>query len=297
MSVVKNVKKVFLSCCVSPFMKKLNVMGPEETLEYILKNKVSIGRFGDGELMLMNGENIPFQKANKDLMERLKEVKNTENFLVCIPSVFDKQLFNKRLLTKNEYSFWKRDILKNSYYWKKYFNKNSFIGDTELTRFYIRYNDRSNVGNYVTHLKELWDNKNAIIVEGRTSQVGVGNDILDNAQSVRRIICPNNNAFEKYDQILKSVKENYKDGDIVLIALGPTATILAYDLSKSGIWALDMGHFDIEYEWFLAKTEHKIPVKNKHVNEIGDMGSQDKNNVNYLNQIIKEIKNDTNTKY
>ena len=44
---------------------------------------------------------------------------------------------------------------------------------------------------------------------------------------------------------------------IILIALGPTATVLAYDLSKRGYQAIDVGHIDIEYEWFLNNASKK----------------------------------------
>ena len=47
---------------------------------------------------------------------------------------------------------------------------------------------------------------------------------------------------------------------LILIALGPTATILAYDLYKLGYRAIDIGHIDIEYEWFLRKANTKIPI-------------------------------------
>lgn len=33
-------------------------------------------------------------------------------------------------------------------------------------------------------------------------------------------------------------------GRLILIALGMTATVLAYDLSKAGFWAIDIGHID-----------------------------------------------------
>lgn len=32
--------------------------------------------------------------------------------------------------------------------------------------------------------------------------MGVGKDLYENAKSVKRIICPTNNAFDKYDEIL-----------------------------------------------------------------------------------------------
>ena len=66
-------------------------------------------------------------------------------------------------------------------------------------------------------------------------------------------------------QLLKEVatKTNDVAGDGTT-----TATVLAYDLSKKGFRALDFGHVDIEYEWYLKKATHKVPVKNKIVNEI-----------------------------
>ena len=37
---------------------------------------------------------------------------------------------------------------------------------------------------------------------------------------------------------------------LFILALGPMATVLAYDLARLGYRALDLGHIDIEYEWF-----------------------------------------------
>mgnify|MGYP000128627122 CR=1 FL=1 len=50
---------------------------------------------------------------------------------------------------------------------------------------------------------------------------------------------------------------------LFLIALGPTATVLAYDLFKSGYQAIDAGHVDVEYEWWRmgAKRESKAGTK------------------------------------
>ena len=54
-----------------------------------------------------------------------------------------------------------------------------------------------------------------------------------------------------------------KKNKLILIALGPTATVLSYDLNKLGYQAIDIGHADIEYEWYLRKAKKKIPIKNK----------------------------------
>ena len=74
---------------------------------------------------------------------------------------------------------------------------------------------------------------------------------------------------------------------MILLALGPTATILAYDLALKGYQAIDIGHVDIEYEWFRMGATHKVPVPNKFVNEAGaGVGVGDIDNKKYLSEIV-----------
>ena len=115
-------------------------------------------------------------------------------------------------------------------------------------------------------LKMIWDKKEILIVEGELSRMGVGNDLYENAAGLSRLICPAENAFGKYDEILEASKKYGKD-KLILIALGPTATILSHDLAKNGYWAIDIGHIDVEYMWMLSKTQTKIPIKGRYVIE------------------------------
>lgn len=69
--------------------------------------------------------------------------------------------------------------------------------------------------------------------------------------------------------------------------MGPTATILAADLSTRGYQAIDIGHIDIEYEWSRMHVTHKVPVENKFVNEAGaGVGVGDINDIKYKNEIV-----------
>ena len=79
---------------------------------------------------------------------------------------------------------------------------------------------------------------------------------------------------------------------LILIALGPTATILAYDLYKLGYQVIDVGHIDIEYEWYLRKSKKRIRIEYKFVNEAKNGGKNIKKikDVNYYKQIIAIIK-------
>ena len=134
------------------------------------------------------------------------------------------------------------------------------------SRFYMDYKDKSNSEVVINKLKKIWENRDITIIEGYLSRLGVGNDLFDKANSIRRILCPSNNAFSKYTEILKeSMKEN--KNRLILIALGPTATVLAYDLYLNGHQAFDLGHADIEYEWYLRKATTPCKIENKYVNE------------------------------
>lgn len=103
-------------------------------------------------------------------------------------------------------------------------------------------------------------------MEGEKSRLGVGNNLFSNAKMIRRIIAPSKNAFDVYESILLSCRKHCK-GMLTLIALGPTATILAYDLGMEGVRAIDIGHIDIEYEWFIRGCNNKCAIEEKYVNE------------------------------
>ena len=120
-------------------------------------------------------------------------------------------------------------------------------------------------------LKGLWEGKDIIIIEGVKTRLGVGNDLFTGAKSIKRILGPATNAFDHLDEIREKIEEVRTD-ELVIMALGPTATILAADLSAKGIQAIDIGHVDIEYEWYLRGAQKHDPVPGKYTNE-ADQGS------------------------
>lgn len=105
-------------------------------------------------------------------------------------------------------------------------------------------------------------------------------------------MCPSKSAFSVYDKILRNVLEVHEKEELILIALGPTATILAYDLAEKGVQALDVGHIDIEYEWFLRKDRTHKKIEGKFVSEAqgGSEVSAVKEQA-YVSQIVMKIEN------
>ena len=244
---------------------KLDIMNIEETINYIKNEKKSISRFGDGELDIIAGGEIGFQSQNKELGQKLKEILcDKQDFcLIGIPDVLNG--FDN--LTEESERFWIENMEKNRSRWLEYLHKDMKYGTANMTRLYIRYKDRSNTGKYFEMLKSLWDGRDVVICEGEQTRMGVGNDLLDNCKSISRIIGPAENAFDKYDEIFEALKQQPKDS-LIIMALGPTASVLAYELAKEGYQALDIGHLDIEYEWYLRNVSKKEKIMNKYTNEV-----------------------------
>ena len=159
-------------------------------------------------------------------------------------------------------------------------------GNTFLSRFYSMEFDKALSAHRITLLKQLWNNRDIIFVEGRDTKMGVGNDLFDNVQSIRRVLCPSKDAFEKYDDIIAKVLEIPRnENNLFILALGPTATVMAADLHKAGLQVLDMGHMDIEYEWYRMGVTQKVPVTGKFSNEAAILGLAD-------SAVVGELKDD-----
>lgn len=264
----------------------------EESVKDIILNHKSLCRFGDGEFASIDGvSRHHFQTIMNPLLSaRLEEVLHSsdENILIAVANNYG----NLEAYTEQA----KREI--RAYMTKKIryqhmtlLQKDRKYVDTYITRPYMMYTDKETTGpkERFALLQQIWDRRNCIIVEGEQSRLGIGNDLFANALSVQRVLCPAENAFEKYNEILTYCKQLPKDA-LYLIALGPTATVLAYDLAKSGRQALDIGHVDLEYEWYLRGIEHREIIQGKYTNECnGGNIVEDVEAPEYEKEILKVI--------
>lgn len=265
---------------------KPKIKSIDETMDYIINNKSSLARYGDGELALINNLSIGFQDKNIELSTRLKEILKIQssNILICIPGAIN----STDNFTDSAKQCWQEHFKTGRISWLKHINLKFEYGDASMTRLYMDYKDKKNCERYFNKIKRIWDRRNIVIIEGRYTGLGVGNDLFKNALSIRRIVAPNQNAYGKYERIYEEAIKIDKN-DLILIALGPTATVLAYDLSKLGYQAIDIGHIDIEYEWFLRGAREKIAIEKKWINEVDTRSSVGIKDDKYLTQIITTI--------
>ena len=273
---LKHPKKQCLNCTNEIIFYGLNIVSTEDTLNEIIENKRSISRFGDGELFLMRGYGIHFQKYNRKLSKRLlKIIKNKcpdKNLLVGINFYYKKKDF--RLYSRGTKSYWKNFFRYNRHRILKIINKNTTYYSSWISRFYTTFKNKSHVPDYVKKFKKIWENRDILIVEGEKTRNGVGNDLFNNAKSIKRIICPTKNSFRVYRKILNAILKVDKSY-LVLISLGPTAAVLACDLSKLGYQAIDIGHANSQYKKFLKrKKKLQIYGKNENNNTIENYNKQ-----------------------
>ena len=270
--------------------RDINILSSEDSVKYIIEHRCSVSRYGDGEFFIMMGKPMGFQQPNTGLAQRLNEVLQSDdapNHMIGIPLPL-KDLNIISMYDSKE--FWGYYTLRYGEYIHSLLSSKRVYLDTQLSRFYKMYENKAFAERIVSLLRQIWYHRDVVIVEGTKSRSGVGNDLYDHAHSIRRILGPATNAFDKYDEMLQAITRNVSKDKLILLSYGMTATVLAYDLAKLGYWAIDLGHLDIEYEWYRMGAKEKVAVKGKYTNEAsgGDV-VEDCNDTEYLNQIICDI--------
>ena len=271
--------------------ERWNIKTTKETIEKIIQG-YSISRYGDGEFdIAFRKKELYFQEYDSELSKYLREILNSnlEKLLVAIP----RTLIEIKNLKENEKYFWSRYYLKQKEKLEKNISKDKVYFDSMISRFYMPYiNPEENIES-IDKLIKYFSNKKILIIEGENTRYGLGNSLLKNSSEIQRIILPDRNGFRKYKEVIKFVLENFTRDNIILIALGPTATVLAYEFSKEGYQALDIGHLDVEYEWYLLKAKTKVDLQYKTVSEVSEIKEKEildkKLEDLYLKQIKKKI--------
>lgn len=275
-----------------PFLKRVwkmpIVLSIEETIDKIIEERCSICRYGDGEfLFIIHKVNLPFQQFDKELHKRLIEILKSKNdsILVGLPIGYH----SMENLTKRSKLTWSSHIAWTYPHLKKFLDLSKTYYNSSMTRPYVNYVDKSVCAVYFQKLMKIWEGREVLLVEGEKSRLGVGNNLFSNTKKIERILAPHVNAFGKYKEIIDEVKKHSRS-KLILIALGPTATVLAYDLARLGFQAIDVGNVDIEYEWFIRGSNKKIKIPGKYSNEVvGGIDVEDIQCKNYETEVIERV--------
>ncbi len=261
-----------------------------EALNKVYYEKKSLCRYGDGEFEIIFGRERPlFQNCRTELQERLREVlvDRGDKVIICIANNYGCLDEYTETAAQEIRAYMTSDVRKDHMHIidleKEYY-------DAYISRPYMIYKDRTKASQIFALWKRLWQNREVVIVEGRLSRNGYGNDLFQDCSSVERILCPAENAWDFYYEIYQYIEDNIEKDKLLLIALGPAATVLAYDLANKGYQAIDMGHLDNEYEWYLRGAKERVNISYKYVAECRNGAQADIiNDDEYESQIIKYI--------
>lgn len=264
----------------------------EDTVDTIVNGGKSLSRYGDGEFMWMLGISYPsYQNLTVELQDALiKSVNvNDDRIIIGLPRAFfyPDECCRKH---KMEWIICRAKILPEL---KNIINFQRTFADAGITRPWSDRLDPEYAMETFRQLKRIWSERDICIVEGEKTKLGMGNDLFSEAKSVRRIIGPSINAFQKSEKIFQVIKDNISKETLILFALGPTASILTVQLAQYGYQAIDIGHIDIDYMWFLLRSIERINIPGKYVNEAGRVKCVQENKYDedegYLNSIIARV--------
>jgi glycosyltransferase family protein len=223
------------------------------TLKEIADKNCSVARYGDGELGICMGEGIRFQEYDGKLSQRLKEIlvdESVENLLVCLaPHTNSYYTVTPRVRTFI-YKFFARR--KESYV--KLLNPDRKYGSTFISRPDAFLFEAGQLEQYRELLRRLWDKRDVLVVTGKGSRFSLDEELFDNIKSSEVIYGLPENAFREYNDILERIKTHSRD-KLILLAMGPAATVLAYDLAKEKYQAIDLGHLPSCYQ--IAKSDSR----------------------------------------
>lgn len=262
------------------------------TIGEIITKRKSLARFGDGEFAAIAGRiRHRFQtEIDEELGQRLLEVLQSEeeNLLIGIADNYG-SLEKYTQQAKREIRCYLNPQVRREHI--NLLSPNKIYYDAYVTRPYVMYEDNQTDAprQRFQALRKIWEGRDCVFVEGCFTGLGVGNDLFDNAAGIQRILAPAENAFSKYQKIWDFCMKQKKD-TLFLLALGPAATVLAYDLCKAGYQAVDIGHVDLEYEWFLRGEGCRTPVSGKYNNEMGEEQQLSRiEDADYLSQVIADF--------
>lgn len=210
------------------------VLGELETMHRVVSGR-SIARYGDGEFkMASHDAGIKSQVSDPRLSARLREIlQKSGDCMIGIPNI--------------------RSDTPKADFWGKYMKFGRLLADRPYVSSFITRPDSApwiNTSEYWALLESLWVGQDVTVVRG--SSKSLAPDDMIGAGEVTDILCRKQHAWQDYHEILDRIGRPSR----ALICLGPTATVLAVDLCKKGVHAVDLGHAAM----FLRKKRRGLPM-------------------------------------
>lgn len=232
------------------FKPELTVLNYEDTVDKLMLHPKSFCRFGDGEMEIIKGNNIPFQKYDKKLAEKMRFILKNN-----VPNLYVGINYNYFHSTRNLLPCVREFYLKNASTYRKDFieyssNDREYIA-AGFNQIYMTLKDYDFQKHY-DKIKTLFKDKNVVLFIGKGIKNKFKYNIFEDAKSIEYVEGANVNAFNEYENLLAKAVTYDKD-NILCFILGPISKILVYDLSQLGYLAYDIGHLMKDYDAYMNR--------------------------------------------
>ncbi len=216
------------------YIPKISYHSIDDTPRFLEEGK-SIIRFGDGEIFILNGGDLPGQKYDTHLAHLMSECistySKTSPYVVCLNRI-PLEKSNSLLRKERLIPCW----LPSKVYFNLYFRKKEKYLDAAM--FY--YGDT-----IPKYFEKYLLTKNIILITNKDNILRFSGNIKIPFSNVSFIETSSKDAFFQYNEIKKEVMnlvdKNGKKDTIILAAFGPSSKALAFELSKEGIQVVDIG--------------------------------------------------------
>lgn len=230
------------------------ILGDVESLSLLETHPKSIARYGDGEASIMLGRNIGFQEYDPLLAEKLFHVLKTKRNDMYIGvnsnyfhAVRQNTTEQSRKFAHLNFTWLRNFYIKHTNSEIEYLSAHPFVGYFKnITEGYDAIIDRR---------KKLFAGRKVSVVTGESVLAKLDYDVFEMAESKQYIQAPSKNAFSEYDSILRNIADNVSKDTLICLILGPTASVMAADLTDMGYMAWDIGHMAKDYDAFMKKLD------------------------------------------
>lgn len=231
------------------------ILNENESLSLFEKEPKSIARFGDGEISIMNGSSIAFQKYDPALAEKMLKVLRSKRddlyiglndtyFHAVVPNV---KIEHSRIFCWENNTRLRTFFIREIHPDVRYLSARLFVG-------YFSYPNEV-YSAVVERRRRLFEGRKIAVVTGKSVLDKLDYDIFELAASKIYIDAPSKNAFSAYDSIMQDISSNVSKDTLICLILGPTATAMAADLTDMGYMAWDLGHLAKDYDAFMKNTD------------------------------------------
>lgn len=236
------------------YVKKLQVLNAEQTIERLTNHPKSYTRYGDGEISIMQGKDQPFQKYDPVLAEKMLSIlKNKRDDLYV-------GLNQAYWVSPNEFAERNRRFYRIwGTHYRRFFTEHcddtAIYLDAAAMGAYYRFDDSYDYEGHYQRIKALFAGKKIAIVAGEGVFEKLSHNVFENAQEQIIVHGLRINAFSEYDALIERIKQNVPKDYLICLILGQTATAIVPDLTDLGYMAWDVGHIAKDYDAYMTRTE------------------------------------------